>query len=81
MAPEKHEPNTATPPAWAVVPFYWSMTRLMALVVATFGRWRVRGSSNVPPGGGVLIVSNHLHNADPPRFVEVLGKWAKSLPV
>lgn len=59
----------ATPhplPGWAVAAFYWAMTRLMMIVVWTFGRWRVRGREHVPASGPLLIVSNHLNNADPP---------------
>ncbi|HZQ36180.1 MAG TPA: lysophospholipid acyltransferase family protein [Dehalococcoidia bacterium] len=63
------KPAEATPrplPGWAVAAFYWVMTRLMAVVVCTFGRWRVRGREHVPASGPLLIVANHLNNADPP---------------
>jgi len=52
-------------PRWAQAPFYWLTTRLMALVLRTFGRWEVRGRANAPRTGALLVVSNHLHNADP----------------
>lgn len=55
-----------TVPAWAIPPFYWLMTRAMWLVVWTFGRYRVAGVERVPAQGGLLVVSNHLNNADPP---------------
>lgn len=42
------------------------MTRLMAVVVWTVGRYRVSGRRNVPASGPLLVVSNHLNNADPP---------------
>src|SRR5579871_5025140 len=38
----------------------------MALVLRLFSRWRVRGAARLPAKGGVLVVANHLHNADPP---------------
>jgi 1-acyl-sn-glycerol-3-phosphate acyltransferase len=53
-------------PRWSVATFYWASTRLMALVLRVFGRWEVRGREHVPSSGPLLVVSNHLHNADPP---------------
>src|SRR5262249_25498164 len=46
--------------------FYWLMTRLMRLVVWTFGRYEVVGRERVPREGALIVVSNHLNNADPP---------------
>ncbi len=46
--------------------FYWLMTRLMRLVVWTFGRYEVVGAKNIPVDGALLVVANHLNNADPP---------------
>ncbi|MGI8552365.1 MAG: lysophospholipid acyltransferase family protein [Dehalococcoidia bacterium] len=46
--------------------FYWLMTRATATVVWTFGRWRVSGAERVPASGPLIVVSNHLNNADPP---------------
>ena len=53
-------------PGWAVTAFYWSSTRLMAAVMRVFARWELRGAGRLPATGGVLIVANHLHIADPP---------------
>lgn len=50
----------------AAVAFYWAMTRLMRLVVWTFGRYEVLGKERVPTAGPLIVVANHLHNADPP---------------
>jgi 1-acyl-sn-glycerol-3-phosphate acyltransferase len=71
------------------------MTRLMATVVWTFGRWRVLGREHVPASGPLLIVANHLNNADPPligatirnRRIRFMAKFElfqggrKSLPI
>jgi 1-acyl-sn-glycerol-3-phosphate acyltransferase len=46
--------------------FYWLMTRLTRLVIWTFGRYEVRGVERVPLDGGLIVVANHLNNADPP---------------
>ena len=46
--------------------FYWLMTRLMRVVVWTFGRYEVIGKARVPADGPLIVVSNHLNNADPP---------------
>ena len=34
----------------------------------------IRGKENVPPRGAILIVANHLHNADPPLIGSSLGR-------
>ena len=46
--------------------FYWLMTRLMRLVVWTFGRYKVIGKEHVPTSGPLIVVANHLNLADPP---------------
>lgn len=50
---------------WSAL-FYWSMTSLMRVVVWTFGRYQVMGTDHVPARGPLIVVSNHLNNADPP---------------
>jgi len=66
--------NVNPPPRWAVASFYWAASRLMALVVSVFGRWQVRGGAHVPRRGPLLVVSNHLHNADPPLLAATLRR-------
>ena len=46
--------------------YSWLTTRLMRLVVWTFGRYEVVGAERVPRWGPLLVVANHLNNADPP---------------
>lgn len=50
---------------WAVIIFY-----------RFFLRWRVEGIENVPADGPVLLVSNHLSNADPPLLSVTLKRNA-----
>ena len=53
---------------WATfVPyFYWSMTYLLRAILVVVARWKVTGREPVPKSGAVIVVSNHLSNADPP---------------
>lgn len=67
MPPTPLPPLAQRPaPRWGVAGFYWLMTRLMALALAIFGRWEVRGRERVPAQGPLLVIANHLNNSDPP---------------
>jgi 1-acyl-sn-glycerol-3-phosphate acyltransferase len=46
--------------------YYYIVRWLVIIFYKTFTRWRIEGLENVPVGGAVLIVPNHLSNADPP---------------
>ena len=46
--------------------FYYFGRWLTWLTLRLFTRWKVRGSENVPASGPLLIVANHMNNADPP---------------
>ena len=55
----------------------WTTIRLLNL----FSRWRVLGREQVPLRGPLLVVSNHLNNADPiilhalmPRVIHLMAK-------
>ncbi len=61
-------------PTWAIAIFYRLTSGLMALVLRVFGRWRVRGRANMPRRGAVIVVANHLHNADPPLIAASLPR-------
>jgi len=39
---------------------------LIRILVFPFATWHIKGRENVPDRGPLLIVSNHLHLADPP---------------
>jgi 1-acyl-sn-glycerol-3-phosphate acyltransferase len=50
-----------------VIPLaYWSLCRVLRVVLVIVGRWKVYGRSHVPHNGALIIASNHLSNADPP---------------
>ena len=54
-------------PSWskAAPAFYWGATYLVRAVLCVVGRWKVTGRERIP-GGPLMVVSNHLSNADPP---------------
>jgi 1-acyl-sn-glycerol-3-phosphate acyltransferase len=52
--------------ALAVPIFYWWATFTLRGVLWIVGRWTVTGREHLPASGGVIVVSNHLSNADPP---------------
>ncbi|MCC6421146.1 MAG: 1-acyl-sn-glycerol-3-phosphate acyltransferase [Gemmataceae bacterium] len=49
-----------------IPPFYWGCVTLSRLVLVVAGRWKAEGRANLPATGAVIVVSNHLSNADPP---------------
>jgi 1-acyl-sn-glycerol-3-phosphate acyltransferase len=49
-----------------VPPFYWTCVYLLRAILVVVGRWQVTGRENVPRSGPLIVVSNHLSNADPP---------------
>ncbi len=51
---------------YGVPAFYWWATYTLRGILWVVGRWVVTGRENVPKEGAVLVVSNHLNNADPP---------------
>ena len=50
----------------ATAAFYWATIWLIRAIITVVGRWKVEGRDRVPKEGGLLVVSNHLNNADPP---------------
>jgi len=46
--------------------FYYVGRALMVFLMRLLTNWRVYGRENIPPFGAVLVVANHLNNADPP---------------
>jgi 1-acyl-sn-glycerol-3-phosphate acyltransferase len=54
--------------------FYRLMTGTMGAVVTVVGRYSVIGRENVPKDGPLIVVSNHLNNADPPLLGAAIGR-------
>jgi 1-acyl-sn-glycerol-3-phosphate acyltransferase len=44
---------------------FWTIRTILLFFCRILFRMRIDGLNNVPRQGGVLVVSNHLHNADP----------------
>ncbi|MGE5594902.1 MAG: (d)CMP kinase [Hyphomicrobiales bacterium] len=53
---------------WAtfVPAFYWFCVHGLRVILWVVGRWTATGREHIPATGGVIVVSNHLNNADPP---------------
>ena len=47
---------------------------LSRICFSTFGKWEVIGGESVPPRGRLLVVANHLSNADPPVLAAALPR-------
>ena len=52
----------------AVAPWYFAMTNAMRAALMLLSGWKVEGKEAVPPGGPLIIVSNHLSHIDPPML-------------
>jgi 1-acyl-sn-glycerol-3-phosphate acyltransferase len=51
-----------------VSPFYAFIRLLAKTLLRTFWRFRVRGTENVPPTGGMIVAANHISYFDPPAI-------------
>lgn len=54
-------------PRWdTFVPaFYWSLTHVVRFLLVTLTNWKAHGRERVPEQGPLIVVANHLSNADP----------------
>ena len=46
--------------------FYYLVKVILRILLPLFSDWRVKGKENIPAEGAVIVVANHLNNADPP---------------
>ena len=59
-----------------LMPIMYSVgTTLAKTCFTTFGRWDVEGKEAIPPKGPLIVVSNHLSNADAPMLVASIPRW------
>ena len=63
-------------PKWETfVPvFYPCANALLLTVLWVVARWKVTGRENIPPEGALLVVCNHLSNADPPIVATAIAR-------
>jgi 1-acyl-sn-glycerol-3-phosphate acyltransferase len=54
-------------PSWnTFIPaFYWGLTHVVRFLLLTLTRWKAVGREHVPRSGPLIVVANHLSNADP----------------
>ena len=49
-------------------------TNLARACITAFAKWEVEGREAVPPKGPLIVVSNHMSNADPPVLVSSIPR-------
>ena len=60
-----------------MIRWYYYIARFAVIIFfKVFTRWKVVGLNNIPSDGALLIVSNHLSNADPPLLSVTLKRNA-----
>ena len=68
MSDLRHEPRPDRRP------LYWPIVALIRLVVRIFTRTHVHGRDRIPAVGGLLVVANHVSDADPFVLVSVFPR-------
>lgn len=57
--------------------FYEASRPVMGMLLWTLADFTITGLEHVPPAGGLIVVSNHLHFADPPLLGGVLPRYVR----
>lgn len=57
-----------------VPPFYWFCVHGLRVILWVLGRWKAPGREHIPASGPLIVVSNHLNNADPPILASGIAK-------
>ena len=55
-------------------PFYWFCVHGLRVVLWVLGRWKAPGRQYIPAEGPLIVVSNHLNNADPPILASGIAR-------
>jgi len=48
------------------LPWFYYVGKVIVKILLLFTRWQIKGSENIPRQGPVLIIANHINQADPP---------------
>lgn len=54
--------------------YYFCGRSLARFCFSLFSKWEVEGREAIPPKGPLIVVSNHLSNADPPVLAATMGR-------
>ena len=59
--------------------YYRAWILLARFSFTFFAKWKVEGKENLPPMGPLIVVSNHLSNADPPVIMASVNRPLRGL--
>lgn len=56
------------------LPWFYYVGKVIVKILLLFTRWQVKGRENIPGQGPVLVIANHINQADPPILSILLGR-------